>query len=226
VTLTQDGGAASLGYEIVQRQGEASDQIADGALAFEFNIMRTLCGPTWAPSELRFAHGEPADTGPFLRFFNCPLSFDAGQNVLVFHASWLNHQLPTDDPTLRTLLQKQIDALEAEHGDDMRAQVCSVLRTALLTRQATADQIAALFSMQSRTLARRLEACGTRFQVLVDEVRFEIARQLLEQSAKDVRSIGEMLGYSDPSALTRAFRRWSGTTPALWRARGAAARKR
>jgi AraC-like DNA-binding protein len=224
VTLTQEGGTASLGYEIFQRQSEASEQIADGALAFEFNIMRTLGGPSWTPSEVRFAHGEPADTGPFRRFFNCPLSFDAGQNVLVFDASWLHRHLPTDDPTLRSLLQKQIDALEAEHGADLPAQVRSVLRTALLTRHAKADQIAALFSMHCRTLARHLEACGTGYQVLVDEVRFEIARQLLAQSAMDVREVAAALDYADASAFTRAFRRWSGATPAAWRARRAARR--
>jgi AraC-like DNA-binding protein len=223
VTLAVDGDTASLGYEIVQRQSEASDQIVDGALAFECNILRTLCGPDWTPSEVFFSHREPADAGPYRRFFQCPLSFDTARNALVFHASWLEHRMPSDDPALRTLLQKQVDALEAEQGADLPAQVRSVLRTALLTRHAGAEQIAALFSMHPRTLARQLEARGTRFQVLVDEVRFEIARQLLAQSRMDVREVAATLDYADASAFTRAFRRWSGTTPAQWRARQAAA---
>ncbi|MGL6112986.1 MAG: AraC family transcriptional regulator [Rubrivivax sp.] len=222
VTLAVDGDLVSLGYEIYQRYSEASDQIADGALASLFNFLRELCGPAWAPSEARFAHREPADTGPFRRFFKCPLSFDAGQNVLVFDVGWLNHRMSTDDPALRTLLLKQIDALEAGHAGDLPAQVRSVLRTALLTRHVKAEQIAALFSMHSRTLARHLAARGTRFQVLVDEVRFEIARQMLEHSTMEVREVAAALDYADASAFTRAFRRWSGTTPAEWRARRAA----
>jgi AraC-like DNA-binding protein len=223
VTVTLEGDAAALGYEFYHRQSEASDQIVDGALAFEFNIMRTLCGATWKPIEACFAHREPADVGPFRRFFECPLSFDAGRNALVFEASWLNRHMPTDDPTLRALLLGQIDALEATHGIDLTAQVRSVLRTALLTRHASAEQIAALFSVHPRTLARQLQACGTRFQALVDEVRFEIARQLLEQSAMDVRDVAAALNYADASAFTRAFRRWSGWTPAQWRAERAGA---
>jgi AraC-like DNA-binding protein len=224
VTLAVDGDAASLGYEIVQRHGEAADQIADGALAFECNILRTLCGADWMPSEVCFAHREPADAGPYRRLFQCPLSFDTARNALVFSASWLERRLPTDDPALRALLQKQVDALEAEQGADLPAQVRSVLRMALLTRHAGAEQIAALFSMHPRTLARRLEARGTRFQVLVDEVRFEIARRLLlAQSNMDVREVAATLDYADASAFTRAFRRWSGTTPAEWRAERAAA---
>jgi AraC-like DNA-binding protein len=223
VTLAMDGDAASLGYEIVQRHSEASDQIVDGALAFECNILRTLCGADWTPSEVCFAHREPADTGPYRRLFQCPLSFDTSRNALVFHSAWLERRLPSDDPALRTLLQKQVDALETEQGADLPAQVRSVLRTALLTRHAGAEQIAALFSMHPRTLARHLEARGTRFQVLVDEVRFEIAQQLLAQSRMDVREVAATLDYADASAFTRAFRRWSGTTPAEWRAARAAA---
>ena len=72
--------------------------------------------------------------------------------------------------------------------------------------------------MHSRTLSRRLHASGTSFQELVDEGRFEIARQTLEDSVMPVRQIAAMLDYADASAFTRAFRRWSDTTPAQWRA--------
>lgn len=93
-----------------------------------------------------------------------------------------------------------------------------MLRTALVTNRAKADEVAALFSIHSRTLNRRLNAFGTGFQELVDEGRFEIARQMLEDSAMEVSRIAALLDYADASAFTRAFRRWSGTTPARWRA--------
>ena len=72
--------------------------------------------------------------------------------------------------------------------------------------------------MHSHTLSRRLEGFGTGFHDLVDECRFEIARQMLENTALSVADIGTSLGYSRSSAFIRAFRRWSGTTPAQWRA--------
>ena len=217
--LTVTDGAATFSYEVHQRQSEATDQIGDGAVAFLFNILRSLCGPDWTPAEALFAHRRPEDVGPYRRFFRAPLRFDAEQNALVFGADDLNRHLPTDDPAVRHLLQQQIDALEARHGDALPGQVRSVLRTALLTRHAGADQIAAIFSMHSRTLNRRLTAFGTNFQTLVDEGSFEIARQLLRDSAMDVRQIAQALDYADASAFTRAFRRWSGTTPAQWRAK-------
>ena len=209
---------ATLGYAIYEPQGEATDQIGAGAVAMLFNILRTLCGPDWKPVEIEFAHRKPETVGPFRRFFRAALIFDAEQYAVVFAADWLNRSMPGADAELHRLLQKQIDALEARHGDDFPEQVRSVLRTALVSGHAKADQVAALFSMHSRTLNRRLNAFGIRFRELVDEGRFEIARQMLEDSATEVAQIATMLDYADASAFTRAFRRWSGTTPARWRA--------
>ena len=222
-TLAVDGDSATLSYDIHQPRVEATDQTGDGALATLFNIMRTLCGPDWKPVEIQFAHRKPENVGPFRRFFRAPLIFDAEQYAVVFAADWLNRSLPGADAELHRLLQKQIDALEARHGDDFPEQVRSVLRTALVTGHAKADQVAALFSMHARTLNRRLNAFGIGFQELVDEGRFEIARQMLEDSAMPVSQIAAMLDYADASAFTRAFRRWSGTTPARWRATGGGA---
>jgi AraC-like DNA-binding protein len=216
-TLEVNGLRASFGYEIHQPRVDAVDQLADGALAAGCNILRALCGPEWMPVEILFAHPKPKDTRPFIRFFGAPLRFDAGQNAVVYPADWLNHRLPDADPELRRLLQKQIDALDTRHRTDFPEQIRSVLRSALLTGHAKSDQVAALFSMHSRTLHRRLVACGTSFQKLVDEGRYEIARQMLEDSKEEIREIAAALAYSGANAFTRAFRRWSGTTPTQWR---------
>lgn len=217
VELAVDGDRATLSYGAWQMNVEAADQIGDGAVAAMLNIMRGLCGPDWAPVEARFAHRRPEDVEPYRRFFNAPLRFDAERYGLVFATRWLSRPLPDVDHELLRLLQQQIDALEARHGEDFPAQVRSVLRSALLTNAAGAGSVAALFSMHSRTLNRHLNAFGTSFRELVDESRFEIARQMLEDSAMDVSQIAGMLDYADASAFTRAFRRWSGTTPTQWR---------
>ena len=88
---------------------------------------------------------------------------------------------------------------------------------ALMAGQHKAEDVAALLGMHSRTLNRRLNAFGVGFQQLLDETRFEVARQMLEYSANEVGEISETLGYAAPGVFTRAFRRWSGTTPAQWR---------
>jgi AraC-like DNA-binding protein len=216
-TLEVDGDSAMLGFETHEPVLQAADQTAAGAVAVLFNVLRALCGPEWKPVEVRFAHRKPEDVGPFRRFFRAPLHFDAEQNAVAFAAGWLDRRLPDADPELHRVLEKQIGAVEKRDGDDFPEQVRRVLRTALVKGHAKADQVAAVFSMHSRTLNRRLNAYGTGFQELVDEIRFEIARQMLANSAMEVREIAMALDYADASAFTRAFRRWSGTTPARWR---------
>ncbi len=222
--LVVDGSIAILSYYIYEPKVPATDQIGDGAVAVMMNIMRGLCGPRWKPVEARFAHRRPEDIAPFKRFFEAPLHFDAEQYALVFSTSCLRRELAGADAELRRMLQKQIDALEARYREDFPEQVRSVLRTALLTGNGKSNQVAALFSMHSRTLDRRLNAFGTSFQKLVDAVRYEIATQMLADTAMTVSQLAASLGYSDASAFTRAFRRWSGTPPAVWRAKRNAAR--
>jgi len=221
--LEVNGGWAVMSYRIYQPNVEATDQVCDGALAVIVNIMRDLCDPDWKAAEVRFAHRKPEDVAPFRQFFQAPLVFDAEHNAVVFSADWLRHALPGADPEARRLLQKQIDALEARHSDDLPGQVLSLLGTALVAGHGTADQVAALFSMHSRTLNRRLNAFGTSFQKLRGEACFRLAGQMLELSELEVARIATALDYADASAFTRAFRRWSGTTPARWRAEHGAA---
>ena len=145
-------------------------------------------------------------------------TFDAEQFALFFPARYLNQRLPVADDELRRLLQKQITLLEERYGNDFPEQLRSVLRLAITGGRADASHVAKLFGMHSRTLHRRLKAFGLGFQQVVDEIRFEAARQMLEGSTMDVARIADFLNYAAPGAFTRAFRRWSGTTPAEWRA--------
>lgn len=217
-TLAVHGDTAMLGYQIHLPKSVATDQIGDAAAALMFNMMRALCGSDWAPAEVWFAHRRPEDIGPFHRLFRVPLRFDTEQNTLVFKASDLHRRLRTHDPEIQRLLQREIDALEAAQPDDLPRQISIVLRTALANGTASADHVAAMFSLHSRTLNRRLHASGTTFRTLVNEARFETACQMLEQSSMDVRQIALLLGYGDASAFARAFRRWSGMSPVAWRA--------
>lgn len=137
----------------------------------------------------------------------------------MFSSDWLGRRVQGSDPELERLLQKQINALEARPGAEFPGVVRSVLHSALLTGRGDLEQVAELFSMHSRTLSRRLAEFDTGFQQLLDESRFEIARQMLEETELSVEQIAAAIGYTGASAFSRAFRRWSNTAPAAWRSR-------
>jgi len=222
--LIDYGQVALLTYDIHEASAPANDQVADGALAVIVNVMRELCGADWNPAQVMLAHRKPADARAFGAFFRAPVLFDADRNAVAFHADWLHRALPSGDEELRRLLGEKIAALEVEYGEAFPEQVRAVLRTALLTDHSGIEQVARMFSLHPRTLHRRLQAFGVTFKQLVDECRSSIARELLEDSDLEAGMVAEILGYADASAFTRAFRRWSDTTPARWR-RGLAARR-
>ena len=91
-----------------------------------------------------------------------------------------------------------------------------------MTGNCTISDIAAQLCMHERTLHRRLREEGTSFQLELDAVRYDIARQLLAGSAMPIASIAVTLNYSGVSALNRAFKRWTGLTPARWRTKNTA----
>jgi AraC-like DNA-binding protein len=93
-----------------------------------------------------------------------------------------------------------------------------LLRTELLRDSCSAATVARLFSMHRRTLSRHLRIEGLAFRQVANEVRFEIACELLANTDMELSQIATVLRYSEPSAFTRAFRRWSGQAPSAWRA--------
>ena len=218
MTLEIDHDLAVLTYDSLDPGLEATDQTGDGAVAMMLNVMRELCGSDFEPAEASFAHRRPADIAPYRKFFSVPVYFDTKQYALMFSPKWLGARPPNADKQLQQLLQKHIDTFKAKHSLAFPEQVRSVLRSALMAGHCSEEQIASLFSMRSRTLSRRLNAFGTSHRELVDECRFEIAQQMLKNTSLDVAHIATSLGYSRASAFIRAFRRWSGTTPAVWRA--------
>jgi AraC-like DNA-binding protein len=219
VLKTEVPGIAVMEYQIRQGGAPGNRQVGDGAVAVIVNILRELCGDDWEPAELRFAHRKPVNLAPYHRFFRAPLRFDAGEYSVVFPAAWLDQPVAGSSSQLLFLLQQEIEKLDAKQTKDLTEQVRSLLRTTLLTGHGSADQIAGFLSMHRRTLTRRLKARGTSFRDLVGEVSLEISRQLLEDSDMEIIEIASLLGYSNASAFTRAFRRWSSTTPAIWRTR-------
>jgi AraC-like DNA-binding protein len=211
------GDLATLRYDILQPDVDAVDQLGEAAVATMFKILRGLCGSDWRPIEIRLAHRAPPNLRPYRSYFGVAPTFDAAEYAVVFDASWLSRPIPEGDAELIRVLQQQVSTLGAKYDGNLVAQVRAILRAAILAGHASEEQIAALLSLHKRTLHRRLVAEGTQFRVIDAECRYDIARQLLEHSALAINEIAGTLGYAEASVFTRAFRRWSGTTPKRWR---------
>lgn len=221
-TLTLQSGSATLAYTTILADIEAGEQIVDAALAIACSIMRRLCGTGWAPSEVHLSRRRHADPAPLRRYFRSPLRYNVAMAGLVFPQEDLA-RVPVEadsasSEAYRASLER--DGLVTSFSDKVRYAV----RRQLALGDASADEVARGFRMHRRTLHRRLQAEGTEFRAIADEVRFAIAQNCLRDTDLRISEIALSLGYSEESAFIRAFRKWAGTPPGDWRHRHSLAR--
>ena len=213
-----EGRLAVLGYEILAPELAGADQIVFGAIAIAANLLREIGGPGFVVREVSFAYRAPTDTSAFAAHFGAPLRFRADRNAIVFDAAVLERPIAGANTLLRDFLASQLqESVRIGDGDVAKDRIQRVMRTLLATGCITQDEVARAFGMNRRTFARRLQERGTTFRALLDAVRFDAARGLLATSAASLEDIAARMGYGDVTAFARAFRRWSGDSPALWR---------
>ena len=115
----------------------------------------------------------------------------------------------------------QVQSKSVEFESSVRRAIADLLPLG----QPALHRVADTMNMNSRTLQRRLAEFGLTYRQLVDEVRLETARRLFENSELGLSIIAYSLGYSDPAHFSRAFVRWTGTTPWKFRCRGSLQRR-
>lgn len=118
--------------------------------------------------------------------------------------------MPEADPERLRRLEQQAQTIGKGELD---SRLRRALRILLLNGRSSGQEVSALLLLHRRTLNRRLHDQGTNFQRVLDEIRFEVARQLLDNTQLPLTDIAASLGYSESSAFTRAFRRWCGVAP-------------
>ena len=215
----REGSLGVLGYEVLEPDLVGAKQIVFGAIAIAANLLREICGVGFALREVNFAYRAPSDTSAFSSHFAAPVRFDADRNAVIFDAAFLERPIAGANTLLHDFLTSQLQEKKERigEGDVAKDRIQRVMRTLLATGCISQDEVARAFGMNRRTFARRLQERGTTFRALLDAVRFDAARGVLGSSAVSLEDVANRLGYADVTAFARAFRRWSGASPAVWR---------
>jgi AraC-like DNA-binding protein len=220
--LAPEPGSALLGYSIYNHDMPAIGQAYDAVVAMAYGALRELCGPSWKPRRVQFSHGRPADITPYLDVFGADIFFNADISGVVFASSWLDRTIEGADPALRDGLAAALNEAESADGLSFLERIRITVRQLILGGAATSGNIARLFAVEERTIRRRLRKQGINLRQLINEERFELARQLLRNAGLSVAEVAAALGYADPNAFSRAFRGWAHISPTEWRTRHAA----
>lgn len=187
-------------------------------LAFLVSRGRMLGGERVAPSEVRFMHPAPASTSEHARIFRAPVLFGRKDNVLVVPRAVLQIPLRTADEATSAALQHAGETMLAAEGGDVLQRVRDATRSALDGGDARLEVVARRLGVGARTLQRRLGEQGQTYARLLDEVKRETAERWVEQGTMSFGEIAFGLGFSEPSAFHRAFKRWTGRTPREYQA--------
>lgn len=223
VLLASEASSVILGYSIYRHGASASAQVYDAAILIGYRMLAELCGPTWKAGHVQFSHGRPRSIAAYRRVFGPNVSFDAEVSGVVFASSWMDKPIEGADPELHALVAKAIREAEASGPMSFGEQVQGMLHQLVLSGMASAEAVARLFAIHERTLRRRLEEEGLNLRQLINQTRFELAQQLLQNTGLPVSEIASALQYADANAFSRAFRAWADLSPSQWRSIAAAA---
>ena len=195
---------------------QASRFTTEYAIGLTVTMSRVFGAGRPHPLEARFSYSAPAYADEYERILRLPVRFDAGEDGVLFPISMMDTLNLSADAALRQLLQRyaaeQLTKISTSAPFSQRVRAC--IRSTLPLGGLTADTVATQFRVSERTLRRRLREEATSYQEVLNEVRIELARHYLTKEKRDIVEIALILGFSDQSAFTKAFRRWVGQTPA------------
>lgn len=194
-------------------------QDAELTMGMALNLIRHVLGADWSPHAISFEHGRPQDWQEHQQAFGAPVYFQRGCNSMLVPKADLKGQLmPGRDANLLFLVQ---DVLQRLGAHDQRRHVLdeadTQIRLALSSGEPTLEVIAQRLTLSPVALQRHLRETGLSFSQLLEKIRRELAVQYLRQPRRPVSDLAALLGYSETSAFSRAFRRWFGVSPRQWR---------
>lgn len=180
--------------------------------------MREETGDQAHPEFVSLTH-VPDDVVEIERIVGCPVRVKAPWAGLAFSVEAWRHPLRRPDAVLRSVLEQHADEVLARvpASDGIALDVRRAIASRVVRGDARLEMVARDLAVSPRTLQRRLAAAGSSFDELVRDITRESAEKHLRESALSIAEISYLVGYSEPAAFHRAFRRWTGTTPQAFR---------
>jgi AraC-like DNA-binding protein len=192
----------------------AEDASTDAFLACVLQLCRAASDSSFSPAAVKMERKDCGHIDEYVKFFNAPVTFDAGQNSLIFDKASLDAVLPGDNSELAKANDKVAEHyLESLDPRKVASEVRELLVTLLPSGHSNQDLIAQRLNRSVSTLQRQLHNEGTNYQAIRDETRQVLAEEYVADHKLSLSQIAYMLGFSDQSNFSRAFKRWTGRSP-------------
>ena len=204
-----------LQYKKISRQQPTR---TDSFMAMLLAMCRANCGEDFYPSSISLTHAEPADSSEFEALFACPIYFNSPENRFNLSKQQADKHLTSSSPRLAQLSdQLIIEALAKLDKNNIIEQVKAEILHQLPSANVTDSSVAKAINMSQRSLQRKLQQQGSSFKYLLNDLRSELAQHYIQDSNLSLLDIAFMLGFSEYSSFSRAFKRWTGLSPSACR---------
>ena len=180
---------------------------------------RRHLGGRQAFTAVQVTHAEPGYRAEYERIFRVPVAFESNMNALRLDESLLSSfQFPTSSPYVTAVMRDHAESLlqKLSSSESTRGQVEHLLTARLHAGDVRMGIVAAKLCCSRQTLFRRLKAEDVTFEQVLDELRHKLALNYLHANKASVKQTARQVGYSDPAAFSRAFKRWTGSSPRVY----------
>lgn len=174
-------------------------------------------GDTPFVHEVQLAHADPGYADVYEEVFRAPVRFAMGWNAMRIDEAWLTHPIAEQPRYVFGVLTAHADRMMERigQGQSLRARVEAAILPVLHTGGVSAEAVARQLGISRQTLYRRLKAEGASFEQVLDALRHQLALHYLAGRKVSVKETAYLLGFSDPAAFSRAFKRWTGEPPSM-----------
>lgn len=212
-----------LWFVDARRNPNAFPELTESAFARMMCTTRRFTGDRPFITAVHVTHAEPSYRAEYERIFRVPVTFESSRNALRIDEALLSScEFPTSSRYVTEVLRDHAEALlqKLERSQSVRDRVERLLIPMLQTGEVSIDEIAGALGLSRQTLFRRLRADGVTFETVLDELRHKLALNYLGVNRSSVKQTARLVGYSDASAFSRAFKRWTGVSPRVYVSRG------
>jgi AraC-like DNA-binding protein len=212
-----------VGYRTTGSAENARVAAADAyGLSMWHRFFGWLCGRPLELSRVDFAGDAPERLEKYEALFACPLYFNQPSDLLYFDSAFLSWPVVHTEHSLREFLRTapyQLLIMDSTvDGDNLTAQVKAMIGYDFSDGFPGFEAISSALNMSAPTLRRRLKKEGTTFQALKDDSRCDVAKLYLNRGELSINEVALQMGFTDPSAFHRSFKKWTGLTPGQFRA--------
>ncbi|ENU30582.1 hypothetical protein F991_01504 [Acinetobacter sp. CIP-A165] len=205
-------------YFLIHVPEQVQPEAIDAFISVFIRASRALQGSDFSPLRIELRRSEPADLETYQSILKTPIIFNAAKDLIVFETASIEQPLDGANPELTQEYDEIIMRYLARFDkENILARVKLKLIERLSTGEIHQQEIAKSLGLSIRSLQRKLSEEKTTFSELLDSTRQELAMSYIKNIAYSITEIAYILGFTDVSSFSRAFRRWTNLSPVKYR---------